>query len=73
MDEVRWVVHFIDGDGSDDWQLMRNSHREYFFDENSALAFAEKYRFKNKPIYWQPTVHKEIEKTIAVKEWVREK
>jgi hypothetical protein len=72
MDRERWVVNYIDGDGHDDWQLMRNSSREFFPDKESAIKFAEKHEFKKKPFYWQPTVHKEVERIFSYPRWIRE-
>lgn len=71
MSGERWTVHYVDGDGSDDWQLMMNSHRKYFYSESEAKAFAEKHFFKKKPKYWQPEIWREIEYEVVSKHWKR--
>lgn len=67
----RWVVHYIDGDGSDDWQLMMNSHRKVFYSVDEAKAFAIKFILKKKPKYWQPSIWLEIEYEVVSKHWKR--
>ncbi len=71
FDEQRWVVFWIDGDGSDEWQLMFNSERNYFATEAEAIAFAETKKIRNKKEYWQPRVSKQkkILKTVTTEEW----
>ena len=46
----RWVVAYTDGNGSDDWQLLRNGMKEYFETEQEARIFAASKRIKGKLI-----------------------
>lgn len=69
MSDERWGVSYVDGDGSDEWQLLRNGDRRYFESEAEANAFAEKKRFKGKAFYWQPNVWKEVKR---IREWKTE-
>lgn len=67
----RWAVHYIDGDGSDDWQLMMNNHTKYFYSLEEAKTFAAKYIFTKKPKYWQPAIWREIEYQVTSNYWKR--
>lgn len=69
----RWVVLYINGDGSDDWQLVRNDYRAYFDSKDEALKFSEKYKFKNKPSYWNPSIWKEELKSVVTESWQKVK
>ena len=70
---VRWCVSYIDGDGRDDWQLMRNYRMEYFDDEDSANNFAKSKKLNGKQFYWQPDVWKEEEHIFSYPKWIRTK
>lgn len=70
-EKSQWVVQYIDGDGKDDWQMIKNSHRKYFQSELDAKIFAREHFFPKKPFYWQPSVWKEIEVTYTLTSWER--
>lgn len=73
MSEVRkrWAVTYIDGDGADEWQLMRNSTTDYFEAEKEARDFMQNKRFKNKPFYWQPRIWMEEEHIFSYPKWIQ--
>ena len=37
--------------------------------EQAGKEFAAKHKFKNRPFYWQPSVHKEESYEITTKHW----
>lgn len=68
--KTRWAVSFINGDGGDDWQLMRNQETRYFENESEAREFMQTKTFKGKPFYWQPTAWREEEHVFSYPRWI---
>lgn len=65
----RWVVFYVDGDGSDEWQLVTRSIKKYFTTEGSARDFAKTHVFKKKPHYWQPSIWREEKFVYEIESW----
>lgn len=69
MSKERFVVHYHHNP-IDDLDLLRTNRREYFNTETEAKEFMQKWKYKEKPFYYQPMMHKEkyVERTVG--EWV---
>lgn len=61
----RWIVSWTESHTGTDWDLMRNSQRE-FATEVEALEFAGTKTHKRREFYWQPTVWKEVEEVEQI-------
>lgn len=52
----RWAVAFISSDIGGEWACYKNQDKKYFNSEKDAENFAEQFKYKGKPWYWQPTI-----------------
>ena len=73
MAKFRWVVNYAYKDAIADIDLLMSCGKKYFDNEKEAKEFVKNNRHKNRPFYWQPSMHVEVERIREIKEWVREK
>lgn len=65
----RWAVAYVSSDIGGEWACYKNQGKEYFNSETEAKEFADQFRYKGKPFYWQPAIWCEQSHEITTTVW----